>query len=61
MRLAVTDATMRERIDAALDRAEAAAAALRADRDRARGQAAAFAAAGDRAVAALDSLLAGAS
>jgi len=51
---------MRERIDAALDRAEAAAAALRADRDRAREQAAAFAAAGDRAVAALDSLLAGA-
>ncbi len=48
---------MHEAIDAALTRAEAAAAALRADRDRARARAEAFAAAGDRAVAALDTLL----
>ncbi len=54
----MTDATMLERIAAALDRAEAAAGALRADRDRAARQAAAFASAGDNAVAALDALLA---
>ncbi len=46
-----------DRIAAALDRAEAAAAALRDERDRAADRAGAAIAAGDRAVAALDALL----
>ncbi len=59
----MTDAAGREaplldRLAAALARAETAAAALRADRDRAAAQAAAALTAGDRAVAALDALLA---
>ncbi len=58
----MADAGMRERpvldrIAAALDRAEAAAAALRDERDRAGDRAGAAIAAGDRAVAALDALL----
>ena len=56
-RLAVADA-MLDRLAAALDRAEAAAAALRADRDRAAARAAAALAAGERTLAALDALLA---
>lgn len=48
---------MLERIAAALDRAEAAAAALRADRDRIDARAKLLDAAGIEAVAALDALL----
>lgn len=47
-----------EQIAAALDRAEAAAAALRAHRDRAEARATRLDAAGTEAVAALDALLA---
>lgn len=47
-----------DRLAAALDRAEAAAAALKTGRDRAEARAAAALAAGDHAVAALDVLLA---
>lgn len=49
---------MHERIAAALSRAEAAAVRLRAARDTATARAATVASAGDRAVAALDALLA---
>ncbi len=48
-----------DRIGAALDRAETAAVALRADRDRAMARATAALAAGDEAVAAFDALVAG--
>ena len=53
----MADAMILERIAAALDRAETAAAALRADRDRAEARARQLDAAGIEAVAALDALL----
>lgn len=53
----MTDETVLERIAVALDRAEAAAAALRADRDRVEVRAKLLDAAGIEAVAALDALL----
>ncbi len=54
----MNDAALHERLAAALDRAEKAAAALKAERDRARDRAEAALAAGDAAVAVLDTLLA---
>lgn len=53
----MADTMILERIAAALDRAEVAAAALRADRDRAKACATQLDAAGTEAVAALDALL----
>ena len=53
----MADTMILERIAAALDRAEAAAAVLRADRDRAEARARHLGTAGTEAVAALDALL----
>jgi len=56
--LSMTDATVLGRIAAALSRAEAAATRLKAERAAAGRRSDACAAAGERAVAALDTLLA---
>ncbi len=54
----MADTTTLERLSAAVDRIEAAALRLRAERDRAADQAKRLDAAGAQAVAALDKLLA---
>ena len=54
----MADTTTLERLSAAVDRIEAAAAQLRADRDRAAAKAKALDTAGAEAVAALDAVLA---
>ncbi len=54
----MADTTTLERLSAAVDRIEAAAAKLRADRDRATAKAAALDAAAVDAVTALDALIA---
>lgn len=54
----MADTTILERLAAAIDRVEAAAVKLRADRDRQAAKTAALDRAGTEAVAALDALLA---
>ena len=56
--LPVADANLLERLGVAIDRIEAAAGRLRADRDRAAAKAALLDEAGAKAVAALDALIA---